>query len=635
MGEKIIKTEQWTVKAMISRIENKEIQKPDFQRKKTWDIIPKNNNTPNEKSYIEFLLKTQNSVHAITFGLFINEHHHLYTNIDGNNRINALSHFMKNPFDLFEEYLLDLNSYIDSRTIHGTNTRELLEEQKILFPFEYDEGSILKQIFRKMSYNDFIKIKYNKYFYENGYADLYEKSFKTHRDEIETQINNIQERLQINGNTFENVLININIFSGYKIHELCEIFEDINRYHNTLTQQDLLTCRLKGITNFDINDNILKIQIKENIKKYFQNKSSGEVLECYSYSDTDKINALSFIMGFQYWSSENHSFIIIEEEGSKNGLTLYFKLYQLLYDSFENTFTTRNVNDFINNINLSCQILEKVKDIIFTDKINDKLFNATCKKKLETLSKNNIFVIFASIIGFLKKDVHENEIITNLEKSILFHFMVSDIKNKENKEHFKRFDILSTDKGGCKQLSNITKNLIANPQEINSKLAPDIFGKLINTLFNEVNNPKDLSFSRRRKYLFFEKTMMFYYYKQRLPINLLNYEFNIDHIVPFSSVWENKIEINRTGNLIPILDSMNKKRSNKHISLHSGNSEGSEFCNYIKELIPSNQEYDKFIEHNNNNKPKILSNELYNHLCNKNEEYYKKNFIGCLFPYPN
>ena len=60
MTNKRIKNEQWSVKTLISKIDNNDITKPQFQRKKKWDTLPKKNNTstPNECDYINFLFKT-------------------------------------------------------------------------------------------------------------------------------------------------------------------------------------------------------------------------------------------------------------------------------------------------------------------------------------------------------------------------------------------------------------------------------------------------------------------------------------------------------------------------------------------------------------------------------------------------
>jgi hypothetical protein len=57
MTDKIIKNEQWSVKQLISKIDNNEIIKPKFQRKKKWDALPKpKGDTPNNYSYIKFML---------------------------------------------------------------------------------------------------------------------------------------------------------------------------------------------------------------------------------------------------------------------------------------------------------------------------------------------------------------------------------------------------------------------------------------------------------------------------------------------------------------------------------------------------------------------------------------------------
>ena len=103
MTNKSIKNEQWTVKHLLSKIKNNEIYKPKYQRMRKWNVLPdKKDNFPSEKKYIEFLFGTNHSVHPITFGV-INS---LHSNIDGNNRINALSHFTDKPFEIFPEYLL-------------------------------------------------------------------------------------------------------------------------------------------------------------------------------------------------------------------------------------------------------------------------------------------------------------------------------------------------------------------------------------------------------------------------------------------------------------------------------------------------------------------------------------------------
>ena len=74
---------------------------------------------------------------------------------------------------------------------------------------------------------------------------------------------------------------------------------------------------------------------------------------------------------------------------------------------------------------------------------------------------------------------------------------------------------------------------------------------------------------------------------------------------------------------------MNCSRNNRHISEYKKGEPGIAFCNFIRDIVPCNEEYDKIVCHNR--KPKIIDNELYNAMCVKNEELYKRNFIGLLF----
>ena len=51
MTDKRIKNEQWYVKELIEKIQSGDINKPKYQRKRKWDILPKQESRPNEKSY--------------------------------------------------------------------------------------------------------------------------------------------------------------------------------------------------------------------------------------------------------------------------------------------------------------------------------------------------------------------------------------------------------------------------------------------------------------------------------------------------------------------------------------------------------------------------------------------------------
>lgn len=618
MTDKRIKNEQWCVKELISKINNKEISKPKFQRKRKWDILPKNDSNPNEKAYIQFLYDTENSVHAITFGQETTSTKICFSNIDGNNRINAIKHFIDKPFEIFKDYLDELNVLI--------NGLDLIDDDK----------DTLTNIFRKLSYSEIMNFKYNLFFIKNGYENLY-KNIKIYRDEMEKVIEGeIQTKLKIkNSENFDsNVKINVNLFEGYDTDELCKTFEDINKYNSKLTETELLACRLFNEYNFDITDIIFKTELEECIKEYYNSKADGEVLNCYNYDQSiDKINAHDFIVGFQNLSHNKYPHFIDKTE--VDGLSLYFKLYKAIYGSYTNTFTSKNVNDFKEKIMYSCDIFNQIILSIFTDKINSKLFNNSCQEKINTLKKNNMFMILSCIIGFNNKKTDIFVIKKNLEKCLLYHFMVSDLKNKEKREDFKNYDSITYRAGGG-FIENVTKNLMSNPENISNKLTTKLFDGLLCQLFIEVNNPYERKLEngknkndKRRILKFFEKTIMFYFYKEKIPTNMLENEFSIEHICPNSSEWDGELDKDRTGNLIPIISTINSSRGNKHINEYNKTKNGESFCEFIKEIIPKGKVYDNIVSHEK--KPIIKSIELYNNMCRENEEKYKQNFIDCLF----
>jgi hypothetical protein len=610
MTDYIIKNEQWYIKDLISKIDNNLIKKPQYQRKRKWDVIPKKENNPNEKSYIEFLFKKKNSVHAITFGQEILNGRKIYSNIDGNNRINAIHHFLKKPFEIFGEYLVDLNNIIDNSET------------------EYKDK--LKKIFSSLSYDKFLKIgRLYKFFESIRESEIYEKTEKKLCDSIDDEVQEIKKKLKIDGEEefHREVIINVNIFEGYTTEELCETFEEINKYNSKLTETELLSCRLFNVTNFSITDNVIKTEINNSIKQYYINKSDGETLDCYEYTEDGNMNAHDFIMGLHNSHSDKYN-QFIDKPGS-DGLSLYFKLWAALYGDY-NTFTSENVNNFIKNIVFSCELLNETYDKIFTDKINDKLFNKSVKKKIGSLKRNNMFIIFSFIIGCNNKEFNKNEIISKLELALSYHFFTSDIKDKDTREKYKNNDNITYNAGGA-FIRDLCKKILKDPNYLIKNINVEIFIDLLKDLFNENNNPHERKLpngnkkkNKRRPLKFFEKTCMFYYYKKNMPVNLLDNIFSIEHIIPFSSEWEGNLDQDRTGNLFPILAKLNSSRGNKHINWYKKSSEGKNFYEFVKDVIPSDEEYDNIIEYNN--KPIVKDNDMYNKMCKKNEGIY----IDCM-----
>ena len=244
-------------------------------------------------------------------------------------------------------------------------------------------------------------------------------------------------------------------------------------------------------------------------------------------------------------------------------------------------------------------------------------------------------MLIISIIGFKEKQEQKKVIIKNLEKCLFYHFFVSDLKNKDKREEYYNNDPINL-RGGGILIESYCQKILKKPETIINKLDKHLFDKLLNDLFNEQNSPHKRKLDndknkndKRRKIKFFEKSLMFYYYKGKIPTNMLDNEFSIEHIMPNSSEWEGELDKDRTGNLIPIISTINSQRGNKHIKTYKKTDEGKQFCEFIKDIIPNNDDYDIIIKHDR--KPIIKNNVKYNEMCEKNEYIYKLNFSNCLF----
>jgi NTP pyrophosphatase (non-canonical NTP hydrolase) len=201
---------------------------------------PKKENVPSEKNYIEFLYDSHHSVHAITFG----QDREKLSNIDGNNRINAICHFLKEPFVLFPERLIPLKNMISEK-------KDIVVATKV------------EDIFKKITYDELMNFKYNKFFITKGHGEFYKEHLKDLFDDIEFTIDELIQQMKINDGRFDSdVEININIFSGYTTEELSEVFSKINKYNSGLSEQET--------TNLIYNSEAFELFCSENEEQLIQ-----------------------------------------------------------------------------------------------------------------------------------------------------------------------------------------------------------------------------------------------------------------------------------------------------------------------------------------------------------------------------
>jgi hypothetical protein len=600
------------------------IKKPKFQRDKMWDIKPCKNNVKknkkeraNNEDYIKFLIKTKNSVFPISLGTYLRENSEYYIIIDGNNRLNAIISFFQCPYEIFPEYYDELFDCIDR--INDDKINENVKEN-------------WKESIKLLSYRNLYTLSRC----DNLIDDDIGISRTTSRM-IDNVFMKLQSMLKFDdGSPYDmSIIININQFKNGTYKEYCNIFEDINKYSNTLSNNELLAATLSDV-NINVNDQRLKMDLIDIIKKYYDNRGHDEVLETYTFeSNYDmKITAYDFIVGLQNYCSNKYDII---DNFSSDGTSPFFKLFSYLYISIErDSFTDLNINDFIEKILYSCNVIKNVYDSIMPSNINDKIFNKNSKCNRKSLiAKNSSLVLMTSIIAN-KDKISDTELTKSIKKGVIYHLLcnkkylskLSDDEYIQIQSH----DKLTYQAGGC-YIDNLCNNILKNPTiNIFNNLDKNIFEYLLNynlmSSYNEKTYEDKKSSNKRKALSFFEKILISNYYNKKMPnCYIENEKYSIEHVTPFSSSWNScmMIDIDRLGNLFPTLDDINRLRSNGNLNIYLNN----DFGKFVEELLPHNN-YSN-INEKNGKKTTIINKNLYDEYCLNNEKLYIKTMIDDIF----
>ncbi len=626
-----ISNDKWTVGGLLKNKKN--IIKPKFQRKKWWTVQPVINGKPkpNYREYIDFLFDTKNTIDPISFGeenkIINGESITRYVNVDGNNRINAIITFMQTPLIIYPEYLKPFSELLDTFVIKNIITTQDKEKFiHFLTNLDYEKLSRLKHFKSLYEKNQEIKTILNKI------TNIDE------RDNIELAIFAIQKELLFdnNDNFDQTVIINVNIFKKATFEELCMIFQNINKHNHCLSETELLASIL--IENYITieNKNVLIVHgIKQSIKDYYSTKQNDEILDSSEFDET-KINSFDIMVGLQnYCSSISEGIIPLFDPSD---VSLYFKIYRQLHNSenvidglHPNKFNDENVNIFINEIIRAVKIINSSMNKIFNKKINERLFNKSCRAKNSLLGKNNIFIIIISIINDLQNNKLEQDIIDYSTRCILYHILLKDIKDHDNIKLYTNHDIFHYEAGGGYIEGQATK-IMKGELDTSKKVTEKVFKEVVEIIIKQNNQPVTCQNkkSKRRTLKFIDHCLTSFYYNKYVSTIYLDNKYSIEHIAPFSSSWEQseEIDIDRIGNLIPIIDSLNKGRGNGHIEYYEKSN--SSYVSLLKN-IPNKEKYDKIVKHDTRT-PKIINVENYNKMCLENEKMYLDNFINQCFP---
>ena len=595
------------------------IKKPKFQRDKVWVVNKLSENSSKRKraSYEEFLLflfKTRNSVAAISLGSYLNNNEEHYIVIDGNNRINAIICFLISPYTVFTKLYTELFEYIDS-----------IPDEKI----NKDIKNTIKNTIQHLTYRQLSTF--------NRLDDIISDDIDIDRHclrIIERKIIEIQKILRFPDNSSYDTHIKlvINEFKNGTNKEYCDTFEDINKYSNTLSNNELLAATLFDSIIF-ISEQSLKCKIVSEIKEYYDNRGKEEVLDTYSM-DLDfnmDISAYDFIVGFQNYCSKKYNII---ECFSPDGTSLFFKIYGYLYGSIEkDSFTEINVNDFISKILFACDIISDAYKSIMPVNINDNLFNKSSKNDCcKLIAKNPTTILFISVIANRDK-ISSKKLTKNVRLVVIYHLLCNQkylkTQTEEEIKVIKTHDKMEYTAGGT-YIDNICKNIINHNTSIfciSKENFQHLLHENLRSSLNEKTHDEERVCNKRRQLNFFDKILVSNYFNKKMPNCYLKEKYSIEHISPYSSTWNGTIDINRIGNLFPTLAEINSSRGNNNLDIYF-NPKNIDFTNFIKELLPKN--YNE-INVQNSRKTNIFDINKYNEYCINNEKLYIKTLIDDIF----
>lgn len=614
-----IENESWTLAKLYDT--RHYITKPKFQRDKTWTVLPKKTNIPNYYDYIQFLITNKNSVFPISLGTEIKDGEVYYIVIDGNNRLNAIISFLDQPYIIFSEFYETLFNIINTSDAHDTIKHNIINCIKKLNYRSISNFRRLDTLLKEFlpTFND---------------KDISTELFRN----VENEFINVQAKLLFNDNSAydKNIRLNINKFNDGKYEEYSKIFEDINKHSNILSENELLSAIL-FTTNINIDGirSIDKSEILQQIEIYY-NSRQDEVLTQFVYNANDNINtsinAFDFMIGLQNYYNKKYPVI---HKFDSTGLSIFFKIYKYLYDTLDkNSFTRDNIIGFITYMNYACKNLNDAVESIFPKNVNNIFNKAYVKCENDIIKKNNLLMMLISNIANCKlKDddaskISDKDLIKKNKACIIYHLLCNKIYVKENTqlEHLKTFDCIlyiageSFIKGQCMNILNKGPSIMFN------KLNKEEFKKLLEQCIESSITESEFGqkAEKRRKLTLLDKILIANFWNKNIPNKYLNKEYSLEHIIPFSSVYEGTIDLDRIGNIFPTFNKINSERGNKDLEIYKKQ----DFYPSIKKLLPAN--YNRFNKMENK-KTIITSIQMYNEHSKKNEGIYIQELIDDIF----
>ena len=610
------KSDNWSVEQLVNLITQNRIRNPKCQRRKKWGKHPiTNSKKSNYHDYIKFLYDTCYSVEAITIAKYIEDKEEIYVNIDGNNRINAIVYYYNHPLDIFR------NNFHELR-YSGAKHKTFIE---MLSNINYPNFMGIRRMTRYIN-----RLK-------NEELSSYWKSLDDEMIEyIEDEVEIVQSVLKISGGEFfhTNVFMNLVIFNNPSTDQLSQIFSNINMNSNPLSSNDILAATLLCANDFNLDfDPFLKTNLYGQLNKYYNERQEDEILECYQPdSAIEKMNGTEFLISFQNYCSEKYQLIPHFDSDTTDGIGIFHKLFDLtsvFYGLQPSNFTTDNIQYFSESIVNALEILSSIVNKLCPPTID--LYHFKQDSQL-TLKKTPLIILIVTTINLLTlmndKKISEKKMHNILKRTICYHYLL-DYLPKDKRDKYTVNDDIRCQAGG-KAVQIKVNAILKQPDQVGHTITEPLMTGLLKDIVEYYNQPYKCEDrpKRRRGLSFPYRLLLSLYYNNRVPYVYTQKKQNIDHIFVFSSNWDNdnKIDLDRIGNLILIDGELNNKRSNNSIQYYYDTVPDLMNClNY-----PSIETYDNVVTHDKKSVT-IQDTENFKKITGNIENMYIENAVKCIF----
>ena len=312
--------------------------KARIQRKSNWTSRANPNPSarspsPNYEDYLKFILDTRIMIAPLLLVERVVKDSKYLLVIDGNNRLNAIKSFMKQPLTIFEN-LIPNDLPTDIKNSMKNTSYEQITSRNF---------STLQKLHKEIHGN------------EDGFKKLVQSHSKENLKRLEDSYERCVEALE--RMRILDVKVTYVVFHTIDNNNICDLYQRINEPGMPLTRQEVLAASTAHIRHKDFS---YKNNITKEVKLYYTEMQCEELeLEKQQYPH-DELTLFEVIVGLQRWLHKLFPCAIIMQ---KKLLGSFANIYEEIH-GFEHQQSDTTISEFITEVHKASSILHnELKDV--------------------------------------------------------------------------------------------------------------------------------------------------------------------------------------------------------------------------------------------------------------------------------